>query len=70
MNREYLHSAAADESILFSWAEARSFQVSKLIIVPYKGFKLLVSYVLMQVYQALQNLPSIKAMFHMLHNSI
>ncbi len=39
MNREYLHSAAADEGILFSWAEARSFQVAKLIIVLYKGLK-------------------------------
>lgn len=39
MNREYLHSAATDEGILFPWAEAKSFQVTKFIIVLYKGLK-------------------------------
>lgn len=58
MNRQYLHSATADEGILFSQAEVWSFQVSKLITELCKDLYLLHN-ILLKVKQALQNLISI-----------
>lgn len=49
MNWQYFHSATAEEGILFSQVEVRSFQVSKLITVLYKDLKFLVNAILLKV---------------------